>query len=140
MYCQITKLVNLLNLPQDIIFHILHLAGLVKLRNGKYFSQINKNYKIFRQIKELPMFQNGGVRLQVKTDLLFNKMILLANIQYRYKSCITISRKYEIARFFLERDGEMHHIATDENLLVLQNKYVYKIVYILNYFELFSII
>jgi len=68
MYLHITKLVNLLPLPEDTLFYILYLAGYVQLRNGKYIPQINKNFYIFKLLKQVPPFQNGHVQLFIKTE------------------------------------------------------------------------
>jgi hypothetical protein len=86
MYFHITKLVYLLNLPEEILINILHLVGCIKLRNGLYITQLNRNYKIFKQVEGIPRFINWEVRLPVKTEWFrksfCDKMIRLENIIY----------------------------------------------------------
>lgn len=128
MYYHITKLVYLLPLSEDVILHILNLAGYVRLRNGKYYSQLNRNYKIFRKVKELPRFQNWKVHLPIKTawfrKAFCDKIIILGNIYYCDNNGPTIGRSYKISWFEYDYDGEMHDISSEKHLLVLQNQKV----------------
>ena len=128
MYYQISKLVHLLNLPEDIILHILHLAGYIRLRNGVYMNQINRNFLIYKKLEGVPRFINWVVRLPVKTawfrKSFCDKMIIIGNIQYRDSTGMTTGRQYKVSWFEYDYEGEMHNIASEENLLVLQNKNV----------------
>ena len=128
MYYHITKLVNLLKLPEDIIIYILHFSGFLKLRNGKYMNQINTNFSIYKKLEKVPRFINWKVRLPVKTAWIrksfCDKMIVLGNVNYSDQTIPTIGRKYQVSWYEFDYEGEMHKISTEIKILVFQNRNV----------------
>jgi hypothetical protein len=118
MYFQITKLIYLLPLPEDIVFHILHLVGVIRLRNGKYSTQINRNFPIFKQLRMLPSFVGKSqIQLYIKTQWFrksfCDKIITLRSINYNNE----LTREYDCSWYEYDEANAQHHIKTEENYI-----------------------
>lgn len=118
MYIQITKLIYLLPLPEDILIHILHLAGLIRLRNGKYMSQINRNFHIFKELTMIPSFVGRSeIQLFIKTQWLnksfCDKIISLRSVYYYNE----LAREYDCSWYEYDKANAQQHIHTEDNYI-----------------------
>jgi hypothetical protein len=110
MYFQITKLINLLPLPEDAILHILHLAGYIRLRNGKYMPQINRLNPIYKYLRMIPRFRSSEVKLFIQTKWFrrsfCDQIITLKNVFYNDE----LKRVYDCSWYEYDECNAQHHL------------------------------
>ena len=122
MYYQITKLVYLLNLPEDIILHILHLAGYIRLRNGVYMNQINRNCLIYKQITMIPWFRNSTVQLFLETKWFrksfCDKIITLKNV-YNQNGVHDdyLAREFDTSWYEYDESNAQHPVKYEDHFI-----------------------
>jgi hypothetical protein len=118
MYLHITKLINLLPLPEDVLIHILHLAGFIRLRNGKYIPQINRNLLIFKELRMIPSFVGRSeIQLFIKTQWFrksfCDKIITLKTVYYNNE----LTRDYECSWYEYDEANAQHHIKSEDHYI-----------------------
>jgi hypothetical protein len=117
MYFQITKLINLLPLPTDTILHILHLVGYIRLRNGKYMHQLNRNYTIFKHLKFIPCFRGSEVKLFIQTKWFrksFCDQIITLKMEYYNDE---LKRIYNCSWYEYDECNAQHHIVNVDHYI-----------------------
>jgi len=118
MYFHITKLIYLLPLPEDVLLHILHLAGVIRLRNDKYMPQINRNFPIFKQLRMIPSFVGRSeIQLFIKTQWFrrsfCDKIITLKTLYYNNE----LIRDYECSWYEYDEANAQHHIKSEDHYI-----------------------
>jgi len=123
MYYQITKLINLLPLPEDAILHILHLAGFIRLRNGKFIPQLNRQYLIFRHLRLIPSFRNCEVKLVIQTKWFrrsfCDQIITLKNVYYHGE----LKRIYDCSWYEYDECNGQHHLVYVDHYITFDVDY-----------------